>query len=141
MILDDIKKANMVALKEKNQTARNIYSIVMTKAMLETVKKREKNEELTDVDMVAILQKTLKELTDEADSYKQAGKLEQAQEVEKQKEVISQYLPQMLSEEEIYDIISKQEDKSIPAIMKFFKANYAGKVEMNKVSMVLKKFN
>ena len=29
MILDDIKKANMVALKEKNQTARNIYSIVM----------------------------------------------------------------------------------------------------------------
>ena len=91
MILDDIKKANMVALKEKNQTARNIYSIVMTKAMLETVKKREKNEELTDVDMVAILQKTLKELTDEADSYKQAGKLEQAQEVEKQKEVISQY--------------------------------------------------
>ena len=47
----------------------------------------------------------------------------------------------MLSEDEIYDIISKQEDKSIPAIMKFFKANYAGKVEMNKVSMVLKKFN
>ena len=35
----------MVALKEKNQTARNIYSIVMTKAMLETVKKREKNED------------------------------------------------------------------------------------------------
>ena len=41
MILDEIKKANMVALKEKNQTARAIYSVVMTKAMLETVKKRE----------------------------------------------------------------------------------------------------
>ena len=96
MILDDIKKANMVALKEKDQVARNIYSIVMTKAMLETVKKREKNEELTDADMVAILQKTLKELTDEAESYKQAGKPEQAAEVEKQKEVVSKYLPQML---------------------------------------------
>ena len=141
MILDEIKKANIVALKEKNQTARAIYSIVMTKAMLETVKKREKNEELTDADMVQILQKTIKELTDEADSYVKANKPEQAQEIEKQKEIISVYLPKMLSEDEIYDIISKQDDKSIPNIMKLFKANYAGKVEMAKVSLVLKKFN
>ncbi len=141
MILDEIKKANMVALKEKNQTARAIYSVVMTKAMLETVKKREKGEELTDADMTQILQKTIKELTDEAESYKTAGKVEQAEEVEKQKEIIEKYLPRMLSEEEIYDIISKQDDKSIPAIMKFFKANYAGKVDMSKVSAVLKKFN
>lgn len=140
MILDEIKKANMTALKEKNQTARAIYSVVMTKAMLETVKKREKGEELTDADMTQILQKTIKELTDEANSYKTAGKTEQAQEVEKQKEIIEKYLPKMLSEQEIYDIISKQEDKSIPAIMKFFKANYAGKVDMSKVSAVLKQF-
>ena len=140
MILDEIKKANMTALKEKNQTARAIYSVVMTKAMLETVKKREKGEELTDADMTQILQKTIKELTDEANSYKTAGKTEQAEEVEKQKEIIEKYLPKMLSEQEIYDIISKQEDKSIPAIMKFFKANYAGKVDMAKVSAVLKQF-
>ena len=140
MILDEIKKANMTALKEKNQTARAIYSVVMTKAMLETVKKREKGEELTDADMTQILQKTIKELTDEANSYKTAGKTEQAEEVEKQKEIIEKYLPKMLSEQEIYDIISKQDDKSIPAIMKFFKANYAGKVDMSKVSAVLKQF-
>ena len=141
MILDEIKKANIVALKEKNQTARAIYSVVMTKAMLETVKKREKNEELTDADMTQILQKTIKELSDEAQSYKTAGKAEQAEEVEKQKTIIEKYLPQMLSEDEIADIISKQEDKSVPSIMKFFKANYAGKVDMGKVSVVLKKFN
>ena len=141
MILDEIKKANMVALKEKNQTARAIYSVVMTKAMLETVKKREKGEELTDADMTQILQKTIKELTDEAQSYKTAGKNEQAEEVEKQKEIIEKYLPKMLSEEEIYNIISNQDDKSIPAIMKFFKSNYAGKVDMSKVSAVLKQFN
>ena len=140
MILDEIKKANMTALKEKNQTARAIYSVVMTKAMLETVKKREKGEELTDADMTQILQKTIKELTDEANSYKTAGKTEQAEEVEKQKEIIEKYLPKMISEQEIYDIISKQDDKSIPAIMKFFKANYAGKVDMSKVSAVLKQF-
>lgn len=141
MILDEIKKANMTALKEKNQTARAIYSVVMTKAMLETVKKREKGEELTDADMTQILQKTIKELTDEAQSYVTAGKTEQAEEIEKQKEIISVYLPKLLSEEEIYNIIAAQDDKSIPNIMRHFKANYAGKVDMAKVSAVLKQFN
>ena len=141
MILDDIKKANMVALKEKNQTARAIYSVVMTKGMLETVKKREKGETLTDADMVSILQKTIKELDDEASSYKQAGKEETAIEIEKQKEIISAYLPKMLSEDEIYKIIESLDDKTIPNVMKHFKANYAGKVDMSKVGAVLKKFN
>ena len=141
MILDEIKKANIQALKEKNQNARAVYSVVMTKAMLETVKKREKDEKFEDADMVAILQKSIKELTDEAESYKKANKLEQANQVENQKEIISIYLPKMLDEQEIYDIISAQNDKSIPSIMKFFKQNYAGKVEMSKVSAVLKKFN
>ena len=141
MILDEIKKANMVALKEKNQTARAIYSVVMTKAMLETVKKREKNEELTDADMVQILQKTIKELNDEEESFKIANKQEQADNVAKQKEVISMYLPKLLSEDEIYEIISSLDDKTIPNVMKHFKTNYAGKVEMAKVSLVLKKFN
>lgn len=141
MILDEIKKANIQALKEKNQNARAVYSVVMTKAMLETVKKREKDEKFEDADMVSILQKTIKELTDEAESYKKANKLEQANQVEKQKEIISIYLPKMLDEQEIYDIISAQNDKSVPSIMKFFKQNYAGKVEMAKVSAVLKKFS
>ena len=47
----------------------------------------------------------------------------------------------MLSEEEIYNIISSQTDKSIGNIMKYFKQNYAGKVEMSKVGEILKKFN
>jgi len=141
MILDEIKKANVQAMKDRDQNARAIYGVVMTKAMLEQVKKREKNEELTDADMVAILQKAIKELTDEGENYKKAGNQTQLELIETQKALIEKFLPQMMSEDEIYEVIANQEDKSIPAIMKFFKANYAGKVEMAKVQMVLKKFN
>ncbi|MGN0798759.1 MAG: GatB/YqeY domain-containing protein [Christensenellales bacterium] len=138
MILDDIKKANIEALKAKNSNARAVYGVVMTKAMLETVKKREKNEELTDADMVAILQKTIKELTDEQESYKKAGKTEQADLIEQQKNTIAVFLPRMISDEEIEQIISSLDDKSIPSVMKHFKQNYAGKVDMSRVSQVLK---
>lgn len=141
MILDEIKKANVQAMKDRDQNARAIYGVVMTKAMLEQVKKREKNEELTDADMVAILQKAIKELTDEGENYKKAGNQTQLELIETQKALIEKFLPQMMSEDEIYEVIANQEDKSIPAIMKYFKANYAGKVEMAKVQMVLKKFN
>jgi len=141
MIIDEIKKANVQAMKDRDQNARAIYGVVMTKAMLEQVKKREKNEELTDADMVAILQKAIKELTDEGENYKKAGNQTQLELIETQKALIEKFLPQMMSEDEIYEVIANQEDKSIPAIMKFFKANYAGKVEMAKVQMVLKKFN
>ncbi len=138
MILDEIKRANMTALKNKDQNARAVYSVVMTKAMLETVKKREKNEELQDEDMVRIIQKTIKELTDESDSYRKAQNLTQAENIEKQKEIISVYLPKMLGEEEIKQIILSLEDKSIPSVMKHFKQNYAGKVDMGLVNKVLR---
>lgn len=140
MILDDIKKANMQALKDKDQVARGIYSIVMTKAMQQTIVKREKGEELVDADMVAILQKTIKELGDEAENYKKAGNAAKAQEIESQAKILEAYLPQMLSKEEIRDIISKLEDKTVPFVMRHFKANYAGKCEMRLVQEVLKEF-
>lgn len=140
MILDQIKKANMQALKDKDQVARGIYSIVMTKAMQQTIVKREKGEELNDADMVAILQKTIKELGDESENYTKAGNSEKAAEIDRQAKILEAYLPKMLSEEEIHNIIAGLEDKSIPNVMKYFKANYAGKCEMRLVQEVLKKF-
>lgn len=138
MILDEIKKANVQAMKDRNQNARAVYSVVMTKAMLETVKKREKNEELQDSDMVQILQKTIKELTDEKESFEKAGNATQAKLIEEQKEIISAYLPKMLDEEEIKEIILSLPDRTVPTVMKHFKQNYAGKVDMAKVNAVLR---
>ena len=42
----------------------------------------------------------------------------------------------MMSEEEIKNIIAGMEDKSIPSVMKHFKANYAGKVDMGLVNKI-----
>ena len=40
MILDEIKKANVEAIKSKDTNARSILSVVINKAMQETIKKR-----------------------------------------------------------------------------------------------------
>lgn len=139
MILDEIKKANVEALKNKDKEARTIYSIVMNKAMLETIKKREKGEELTDADMVQIFQKTIKELTEESENYEKAGNHEESANILKQKQIIENYLPKMMSEEEILSEINKLDDKSIGNVMKHFKMNFAGKCDMRMVSEAIKK--
>lgn len=141
MLKDDIKKANISALKEKNQTARTIYSIVLNKIMLLEIQYRENNKELTDEDIILILQKTIKELEEEKENNVKANRVDEANELEKQKEILEVYLPKMLSKDEIKDIILKLDDKSIGSVMKFFKANYNAKCDMRLVQDVLKSLN
>jgi uncharacterized protein YqeY len=50
--------------------------------------------------------------------------------------LIAKYLPKMLTEDEIRAIISSMEDKSIPAVMKKFKTEYTGKVDMGVVNKI-----
>ncbi len=138
MIYDEINKANIDALKNKNENAKTILSIVKNKIKLAEIDKRSKNESLQDSDCVQILQKTIKELCEEKENYLKVNNQVEAENIEKQKEVLSAFLPEMLSQDKIKEIILGLEDRSIPSVMKHFKANYAGKVDMKDVNIVLK---
>ncbi len=141
MIYDEIKKMNLTALKERNTIARAIYSVLISKLDLLKISKREKGEELTDSDCVSVIQKTLKELEDEESNFLKVNNLEKVESIKKQKEYASSFLPKMLSEEEIRNIINSLEDKSIPNVMKYFKVNYLGKCDMGLVNSIVKSFN
>lgn len=136
MLIDEIKKANVEAMKARDSVAKGIYSIIMNKYMLLNVEKRSKGDQATDNDLISIIQKTLKELTDEKDNYAKVGNDSKVNDIARQAEIISSYLPKMLSEEEIKVEISRLEDKSIPSIMKHFKANFNGKVDMGLVNKI-----
>lgn len=136
MIIDEIKKDNVQAMKDKNAIARTIYGVVVNKFMLQNIEKRKTGGEMTDADMVAILQKTIKELTEEAENYAKVGNTAQVEEINAQKVILEKYLPQMMSEDEIKAVIAGMEDKSMPSIMKHFKANYAGKVDIQLVNKI-----
>ena len=136
MIIDEIKKDNVQAMKDKNTLARAIYGVVMNKVLLANIEAKKDGKELSDTDVVQILQKTIKELTEEKENYLKAGNTVEAENIDKQKEILTKYLPQMMSEDEIRNIIANMEDKSIPSVMKHFKANYAGKVDMSLVNKI-----
>lgn len=138
MLIGAIKKENMLALKEKDTNKRAVLSVVINKYMVAGYEAKAQGKEIGDAELVALINKTLKELEEEKNSYLLANRTEDVKNLDAQISLLKVYLPKMMSEEEIKKIILTLDDKTIPTVMKFFKLNYAGKVEMSLVSKVLK---
>ena len=138
MIEEQIKKANIQAMKDKDTVARSFYSVLMNKFLLEKIAKGSRETALADADASNIIQKTIKELNEEKENYAKVGNDEEVAKLARQIEIASSYLPKMLSKEEIKNIILSLEDKSVPVVMKHFKANFNGQVDMRLVQEVLK---
>ena len=136
MLIDELSKANIEALKARDQVARAIYSVLLSKYKALDIELRSQGKEATDQDMVKLISKTIKELDEEKEAYQKAGRSEEVHNIQTQKSLIEKYLPKLMSEEEIRNIISTLDDKSIPSVMKHFKANYDGQVDMSLVSKV-----
>lgn len=134
MLIDDIKKASLQAMKEHNADARAALSMVISR--YQGLLTSGKGVAPTDKDVVAILIKFSKELEEEKQGYVAAGRADSVESLSKQIEAIAAFLPKLLSEEEIKNIILSLEDRSIPAVMRHFKANYGGKADMGLVSKV-----
>lgn len=138
MLIEEIKQANIDAMKNKDANLRSIYSVLINKHLQATINARTTGNDVTDEDMIKIIQKTIKELDEEAENYKKVNHIAEVEKIELQKKAIEKYLPQMLSDEEIENIIAGLEDKSVPSVMRHFKANYNATCDMKKVNEILR---
>ena len=136
MLIDELSKANIEALKARDQVARAIYSVILSRYKALDIELRAQGKEATDADLVKLITKTIKELDEEKESYEKAGRAEEVKNILTQKSLIEKYLPKLMSEEEIRKVISSLEDKSMPSVMKHFKMNYDGKADMSLVSKI-----
>lgn len=123
MLIDELKKANIEAMKNRDSDARAALSVVLTKYKLQEVEACSQGKEIGDSELLSIIQKVIKELSDEKEGYVKVNNTERIASISKQEETLKAYLPRQLSEEEIRAEINKLEDKSMPSIMKHFKAH------------------
>lgn len=138
MLIDEIKAANVAAMKARDNVIKGILSIIITKYKNLEVELKAQGKEITDKDLLAIIQKTLKELSEEKEGYVKAGNQEAVNNIARQEEILNKYLPKQLTEDEIREIILSLDDRSVPSVMKHFKMNYAGQVDMALVNTVLR---
>ena len=141
MLYDELKKANIEAHKQRDSNKRAVLSVLLNKIKLAEIEKRTSGGELTEADVVTILQKSLKELNEEKEAFVRAGRDEMVKSLDGQIAFVETYLPKMMSADEIRQVIETLPDKSVPFVMKHFKSNYAGKCDMREVQTVLKSLN
>ena len=137
MLAEQIKQDMIKAWKQKNPL--NILKKETLSFLLSKIKNRAielKVEVLSDTEVLAIIQKMIKELKDEATNFEKAGRSDKANNIKTQIVFVEAYLPKQLSEAEIRAEIAKLEDKSVPSVMKYFKANFAGKADMSLVNRI-----
>ena len=120
------------ARKDKNEIDKNILGLLYNALKNKAIELRV--DELTDADSSAIIKKVSKQLDEEIESNVKVNRTEKANELTYQKNLIQNYLPKQLSEDEIKTILNTLEDKAIPSVMKYFKTNYNGLVDMSLVS-------
>ena len=127
--------------------ARDTARLSAVRLLLAAVKQREVDErkELTDADVVSVLEKMLKQRRESIAQFEQAARTDLAQAEKFEIEVLTAYLPQQMGEAEIQTEINSTISatgasgiKDMGKVMAALKPRLAGKADMAKVSSLVK---
>lgn len=138
-LMEDFK----TSMKNKDTLRKN--TITMVRA---SIKQREVDEriELTDEDIIDIIAKQVKEKRDVIEDFAKGGREDLVQQTNKEMEILLEYLPEQLSEDEIEKIVKDVIDevnaksmKDIGIIMKNVMPKVKGKADGGMVSKIAKK--
>ena len=101
--------------------------------------------ELEDGDIIKIIQKLVKQRKESMDIYSQAGRSELADNEQQEMLVLMNYLPKMLTESEVEEIVAKTiadldatSMKDMGKVMGFINKTYSGQVDGSIVSRIVK---
>lgn len=139
-ITTDMKTALKSGQKKRLETLRSL------RAMILEFQKSGKNEELTEEKAIELLNKAAKNRKDSIAMYLQAGRTELAENEKTELNIIQEYLPAQLSEEElntiILSIIKKTEAKEMSdmgKVMGVAMQEVKGKADGSAVQQVVRK--
>jgi len=107
-ILTDLKQAMKAKNKERLQVLRSLKAALLEKEIAE---RKGGEGTLEEVQEIQVLQKAAKQRRDSIEQYEEAGREDLASIERKELEIIEEYLPEMLDEDEIKKIASHKIDE------------------------------
>jgi uncharacterized protein YqeY len=140
-INSELKNSMLSANKDKTSTLRLILAAIKDRE----IAAREKKQDIDDAIVMDVLSKMVKQRLESADIYKKNNRLELAAKEEFEIEVIREFLPQQLTEQEIKEIIGKLVEETnsssirdMGKIMGVLKSKYAGQLDFSLAGKLLK---
>ena len=137
-ITDDMKSA----MKAKDKQA-----LKAVRMILEAIKQKEIDEriELDDAQVMTVIQKMVKQRKDSISQFSDAGRTDLVEIEEAELEIINNYMPEQLSDEEVASVVDKAINdsgansmKDMGKLMRMLKSQLQGKADMSLVSQLIK---
>ncbi len=134
------------ALKAKDKNTYPTLRLVVSTIKDAEIAGRSKGlAELKDSDIVSLLKKMIKQRNESCEVYKKAGRNELLENEKKEIEVINDFLPQQLNDDETKKIcedtikfLGATSMKDMGKIMGVLKSKHANNLDFSKVSVILK---
>lgn len=120
-------------LKSGDKFKLSVLRMLKSALQMEAINK--KKETLDDDEVISVIKKQVKQRTDSVNEYEKYNKLDKVEELNKEIAILSEYLPEEISEEKLLEIIDKAFDEIKPTSMKDM-----GTI-MKKLTDDLKEFN
>jgi len=137
-INEDVKAAMKAKDKPRLQVLRLITAALKQKEVDERI-------ELDDAQVLAVLEKMIKQRKDSIEQYQKAGRTELAEQEAFEIGIIQEYLPEQLSEAEITALVDNalaatgaSSMKDMGKVMGWLKPKLAGRADMGRVSQLIK---
>lgn len=139
---DKILKDLVSAMKSQDKETLSVLRMVKGAIQLEEIKIKK---ELTDEDVVAVISKQIKTRKESITEFEKAGRTDLIDQTKQEIEILSKYMPEQLSEEEVLKVIDEAflvinptAQSDMGKLMGFVTPKIKGKADMSFVSKTIK---
>ena len=135
-------------LKKKDEVAISTIRLILAAIKDHDIQNRTKkdNSEITDEEILNLLQKMIKQRHESVNIYEKAGRQDLKKREEKEIEVINSFLPEQIKKDDLEKVVKDSakelECKSIKdmgKLISYLKEKYPGQLDMKEVATVVKK--
>ena len=132
----------MASMKNQDKEKLSVLRMVKGAIQLEEINKKK---ELDDNEVIAVISKQIKTRRESIAEFKKGNREDLVEQTEKEIEILNEYMPEQLSEEEITKVIDEaisevnpQGPSDMGKIMKTITPKLMGKADMSMVSKIVK---
>jgi len=127
MLSDKIRVDLNTAMKARDSLRVLVLRMVLSEL---NYKKIEIQKELTDEDVVTVIQREVKKRREAVESYRAGGRVEQEEQEKKELAILQEYLPKQMGEKEIVtELVGMDLPKDFAAAMKVAGPKFRGKAD------------
>jgi len=139
---DKILKDLVSAMKSQDKETLSVLRMIKGAIQLEEINKKS---ELNDEDVIGVISKQIKTRKESITEFEKAGRNDLIEQTNKEIEILTKYMPEQLSEEEVLKVIDEAFNTVNPTaqsdmgkLMGFVTPKLKGKADMSFVSKTIK---